>query len=935
MTILLPIDSQVLAGGAIRSIDLSGFADTDFITCACPTFPLNSINTAQSFLDLTSNPNADFDAGPTVSLAFSTSISPLVNGLDSELRFSISTIAALDKASITGVRFRVEATAPATFRCLAIRAISADWKLAPLDTNTLYKRIQHSVPLNGSAAVTPTFPKATAPVTPVTWPVIYRSDEPTGTADPRPIDAALSAVFNTGASSTLTNLLINPSFEANLNDWVASASNSGTTTFQRTNTWAANSGGYSARVTIARTDGAGATLANVTASPVTAGAAYSVRGTINVLQTHASEQTVFRVYWYKADQTTPTTTTPIVNAANTPAGATGIFDISGTVIAPADAAYAWVAIYNGMSTTGLVTWDFYADHLILVKASAAPAYFDGSYGGEWTGSANNSTSIARNAIALHFREQSLDEMTQLDLNTVTMDDLDADGEQPDFGIAKFNNRVQSDLDTLPQSALNAETQFNLERTQDYLSSAYIEARISWSTTASRLTVKDAQGVGYTFSPTLSANGDYALYVDLEDESIRVQILSVDDQGTFDWAAPAFDTGYIIDPALVRRRRGRIGWWAQLVDGNASLRKLRTHKLNYGEFRSHPFRSSTPVSGAALYAGGSPDRELITGIERTSTGVTLGLDATKSNSGKALKITTTGTVPPEGIRTNEIYLDNPEDTTISFDLNTPTVDSIEVFLVGEYNRIVPLPLPPLVANQWQSIVIDLDYMADEFQPGPYRLHVIQTLGGATYTWYVDRMSIQSRVVRWELRPHPDDAWGMQESEWLAVKSTLNTGHGVTFPEEGAAVQVRGIARRGDAVIANYKVVPKYAELGRLVWSDPDDTINVIPAAQSTGQVNFTWSPTDGQYTYVVGVDTIVPAGATWTDINTPITFTASAVLPPGRTVAEYRWDFGDGTSALGNGAVHTYTLANVQASCTLRVTDDQGRQYFCRKQLYLH
>lgn len=110
----------------------------------------------------------------------------------------------------------------------------------------------------------------------------------------------------------------------------------------------------------------------------------------------------------------------------------------------------------------------------------------------------------------------------------------------------------------------------------------------------------------------------------------------------------------------------------------------------------------------------------------------------------------------------------------------------------------------------------------------------------------------------------------------------------------------------------------------------DDINVtgIPAEVITP--SFTWSPS---------TTTTLPSGVVVNRAahGVSLTFTASLVTEDasGRlTVIEYRWDFGDGVFGYGNGATHTYKLANFSAATILRVTDSRNHQWFTRQQMYL-
>ncbi len=61
-------------------------------------------------------------------------------------------------------------------------------------------------------------------------------------------------------------------------------------------------------------------------------------------------------------------------------------------------------------------------------------------------------------------------------------------------------------------------------------------------------------------------------------------------------------------------------------------------------------------------------------------------------------------------------------------------------------------------------------------------------------------------------------------------------------------------------------------------------------------------------------------------NQAATFNASASYDPDGTIVEYRWDFGDGTTGVGEVVQHVYTTAQgsgYKAAIVLTVTDDDG------------
>lgn len=190
----------------------------DLIVVTLPAFPLPDLDLNNTFLDITSG---DFTHGPTVSLSFGSSVTPLLIG-DTEATFPVSGLEGININAITGVRFRVTATTSCTFRCLAIRCFAASWDFGPIDKNTLYDRLQFTVPRfsSGANATLPglirypeptlypshggvstiTFP--TSGLTPSDWPILFFSDP--SDLDPAPVDLEVGSIIHTG-SGLVTN----------------------------------------------------------------------------------------------------------------------------------------------------------------------------------------------------------------------------------------------------------------------------------------------------------------------------------------------------------------------------------------------------------------------------------------------------------------------------------------------------------------------------------------------------------------------------------------------------------------------------------------------------------------------------------------------------------------------------------------------------------
>lgn len=88
-----------------------------------------------------------------------------------------------------------------------------------------------------------------------------------------------------------------------------------------------------------------------------------------------------------------------------------------------------------------------------------------------------------------------------------------------------------------------------------------------------------------------------------------------------------------------------------------------------------------------------------------------------------------------------------------------------------------------------------------------------------------------------------------------------------------------------------------------------------------------------YVYTVGGTPYYPTDAWLTPPNQPVTFTANVVEPVGVNATEYYWTFGDGFDAYGPIVSHTYLVPTPHTQVVLRVTDNLGRTYYVRRQMY--
>ena len=213
------VDISAFGPNATTNVEFGSQA-SDYISLALPAFPASNIDLTQSFVDFSSDPSGSFAPASTDSFALSASTSALTTG-NSEARFLVGSLTHCQLDSIRAVRFRIQATASCTFRCLAIRCLANSWLFAPQDTNTFYKFLGACVPPNGDinrgtdfpssilvsgAIPTPYIaPTGTVPAVLDYWPVLIRSDGSTG---PTLVDIEAGFVIQTGSNTGVNELTL-------------------------------------------------------------------------------------------------------------------------------------------------------------------------------------------------------------------------------------------------------------------------------------------------------------------------------------------------------------------------------------------------------------------------------------------------------------------------------------------------------------------------------------------------------------------------------------------------------------------------------------------------------------------------------------------------------------------------------------------------------
>lgn len=820
----------------VVTVDVSAFTKSgDYISLALPEFPSTKFNLTKTFIDFTSNEKGNFGVGPTDEIPFSqgTFFDTQTNN-DTELRILISKLVKCDKSSITGVRFRLFATEAATFRCLSIRACAETWKYAPIDLNTLWHRVEHSSTPNGEVGVwTNLFTNPSGETTKKI------SSDGTGWTGTRELETELFPAFigqyrdkyilSSGTEKRLAaGTFVWPAagtYVMSLYVWLGSEYDGGKIALKFASDFTKES-----ETVLAETDLTKKGQWQRISTRVKVGSADLI-GTYELVCATIPSTSKSTLYTDAMMMTLGSEPFSYFDGSYPGAAWTGTAQASTSTIYRSDFVVGNESPEEGFPVTPTRWPSLFRSNAFQGLSDPEPVNL--IIGAAFTaGSFGQASSAKKNELALYFRDVPTDNQTMIEVNTKTMAQLDAAGKQPDFGKALFDARDQEEIDIYDQFELDERTQYTIERKRDESEHTWMEARLKWgATTASNeLTLHDADGLGYKWtgmaleaSKTSEADkGKYILIVQIKDTWMRAKIYQLNQTGAFISETVVFDTGKITDENLIKRRKGRFGWFANLLDGDAHLDDIKSRGANFGEMISKPFESVTPVKGVQLFTGSTSDKELITGFERTQPEyMTLTPDPNASAGGKAIKVATTPLRPLQGISSNTFQIEEPLNISISFDIRFPASEipggQLIGFLLGPNENALPIDFSPYMFDQWSHVKVQMPEIL--YQTGGYKVIIMQTLPVVATTWWIENLSIKTYSVKWSARAKKPDAWGAGGQRWREAGFTLNSlNGGIVFPERGNQLQIRAQALRQDATISDFKAIPQYATLGRTVFND---------------------------------------------------------------------------------------------------------------------
>jgi len=380
-----------------------------------------------------------------------------------------------------------------------------------------------------------------------------------------------------------------------------------------------------------------------------------------------------------------------------------------------------------------------------------------------------------------------------------------------FALNPANNKISfviMDSDSAPRDQIALQEDENLNEDEQLVNSGIPYqgvCTLEWNNTEAELSFVTNESSSVWDEISLNPMLPYSLRMSFDGNRINIEIVLLPHENEGNWVdrSVVFETGFF---PLDFRLRGGVGWKSELIDMRSSVQRILIEDVQFSEYRSAPLRSRNPYSGVQIFKSGTPPLNLVGGIGVSASdwGGSINQDLSKSKSGKSYKVNTTGQLRYEGIKTGRFFVQNPNDARITF--KTISGVGLEVFLYCyETDQVVPVYAHDLFSSEW----VEIDRTVSVTECGYYALYVTSSSFGE---WYVDELSIKSPSIAWSARPD-------QEDKWVPMKGVVDSQYGgVVFNNPGKNLQVQGISKFVDSTIHDVQILPKYAELGKIVWED---------------------------------------------------------------------------------------------------------------------
>jgi len=494
-----------------------------------------------------------------------------------------------------------------------------------------------------------------------------------------------------------------------------------------------------------------------------------------------------------------------------------------------------------------------------------------------------------NIFSYYMRSESKAYITQTDLQGVPQYELD-NKPQPQFGISKYTERIQEELDQYNQEGLDGQKMISLDRKFDPVYNRYIIFEFKWGDSTS-LSIRNSviNDVGYSFNNIeLESNKNYILSIQLEEGNVRATIDKYI-ASEYNYSENIFDSTLIVDEFQFPRYGGRVGWFASFSDPTTYVKSIVPSSLNFAEYKSRPMISDTPVEGAELFANTIENSDSFESLLYPSE-ESIQRDSSRTLSGESYKI------EKQSVISNDFELSDANHTFIEFDIyyTNPYPSHLDIYL--KCNNYISFEISPYLnrSEEWQHIKIDLSSTNIPI----LGIYNIEIKNSTESIYWIDNFHIWSRNIIWEGRSVTNEVWESY-SPWTPFNNITNkTNNGILFPIKGKELQIRAKALSQNAWIAQgLKVIPKYAQLGRIVW--PEESLNPLEETST-----FITHEVGGQPTEIEFVGTL----------NSE--FGENGI---------YEWNFGDGVIAFGKKTIHTYENSGTSYTVTLSVIDSSGRR----------
>lgn len=280
--------------------------------------------------------------------------------------------------------------------------------------------------------------------------------------------------------------------------------------------------------------------------------------------------------------------------------------------------------------------------------------------------------------------------------------------------------------------------------------------------------------------------------------------------------------------------GRIGWYVEFADKDVLIEAFDLESAGYAVLKTKTFVSETPMEGAQLFTVDSGERNLFERFTPLASGDQVYIDNQKTSSGLgSFVMESFGSSEYPGVVSNEFTVDDWSHMYIEFDIWVPASlknDALRPKMVLRpaeqppgtsgfdiFSGIVPVNGPyafDFTPGAWSKVSYDL--RGTNAKNGNYFLVLVSDGDGLSdesvfrNKYWIDNIKINTQTIEWEVR-------AIKDGSWTPFKRNVNQRYGAVHladTQMGRYVQLQARALTEDAWIAEYTLIPKYQQLGRI-------------------------------------------------------------------------------------------------------------------------